>query len=197
MTKFITVLAVLFLSTVAKADEFNIRFLLHGHKEIGKGFGMSGWVIAPNITSAPSKWLTVAGPSYDGQGWNIEAMVGAVVANGQGKVLIDARLELTPKLFGIPLYTWHNFQWINSGGRGTFYWYSQLDYVLPKGVGLLGAETENSYDFQAKNGDFSVAPQVVVPFGEHFVLVAAPQFHFNKLGKYTGLQMWFRAVANF
>lgn len=197
MKKLMVVLAVLFMSNVAKADEFNARLLVHGHKEIGQGFGVAGWVVAPNITSAPSKWLLIAGPRYDGTGWNLELMAGAVIVAGEGKALIDARLELTPKLWSVPVYSWHNLQWIRTGGAGTLYWYSQLDYVLPKGIGLLGAETENSYDFMAKSGDFSVAPHAVLPLGDHFALIAAPQFHFSEVGEYTSFQMWLRAVINF
>jgi hypothetical protein len=197
MKKIIVVLVLMFVPNMVKADEFNVRLLVHGHKEIREGFGVAGWVIAPNITSAPNKWLVIAGPRYEGQGWNIELLAGAVIVNGVGKALVDTRLELTPKLFNLPIYTWHNLQWIASGGKGTLYWYSQLDYVLPKGIGLLGVEIENSYDLEARSGDFSVAPHAVLPLGDHFALIAAPQFHFSEVGKYTGFQMWVRTVVNF
>jgi hypothetical protein len=115
------------------------------------------------------------------------------VVDGMGKFLVDTRLEFTPKLFGVPLYTWHNFQWVRTGGSGTGYWYSQLDWVLPLGLGLLGAETENT--FNKSGNDYSVAPHLALPLSEHLVLVFAPQAHFNSQG-YNGTQIWFRAVMN-
>lgn len=182
-------------ASTAKADDFNTRLLVHGHKSVAKSnWGVAGWVIAPNITSSPSTWLTIAGTRYDGKGWNTELMAGTVVSDGTGKFLTDARLELTPNLWGIPVYSWHNVEWINTGARGTMYWYSQLDWVVPLGLGLIGVETENT--FGADGADWSIAPHIALPLGNHITMIAASQAHFNGDGEYTEFQFWTRLVLN-
>lgn len=193
MRTFVVVLALVLFAGVASAETYNTRLLLHGHKQVSNGLGVAGWVIAPNISSS-NNWVTLVGPCYSGEGWGAELMGGVVVTNEAGKFLVDTRLEFTPKLFSIPLYTWSNFQWVKTGGTGTFYWYTQLDWVVPAGLGLLGVETENT--FAIGGNDYSVAPQAVIPFGDHFALVIAPQAHFSAQG-YTGTQVWLRAVVNF
>ncbi|MFZ2189338.1 MAG: hypothetical protein WA057_00190 [Candidatus Magasanikiibacteriota bacterium] len=192
-TMLVALLSLVLFSSIAQAETYNTRLLLHGHKTVGEGFGVAGWVIAPNITSVPNKWVTLVGPCYDGQGWGVELLAGAVVSGGESKFLVDVRITFTPKFFGIPLNTWHNFQWIRTGGSGTGYWYGQVDWVLPLGLGLLGTETENT--FNVSGNDWSVAPHVVISFGDHFALVFAPQAHFNARG-YTGTQAWVRTVVS-
>ena len=198
MKNVLTIALLLFLfafTSTAKANDFNTRLLLHGQHAVAESnFGVAGWVIAPNITSSPSTWLTIAGPTYKGQGWNMELMGGAVISGGEGKFLLDTRLERTPELLGIPVYTWHNFQWINTGGPGTIYWYSQLDWVVPLGLGLLGVETENT--FSADGANWSIAPHIAIPLGNHITVVAALQAHFNRDGNYIGFQFWTRLVIN-
>ncbi len=195
MRSFIIALLSLVLFTgLARAETYYTRLLLHGHKTVGEsGFGIAGWVSAPNISLACTG-LTIVGPMYKGEGWDVELMAGEVVSGGSGKFLVDSRLELTPKLWGVPVYSWHNLQWVKTGGTGMFYWYSQLDWLVPLGLGLLGLETENT--FNHTGNDYSVAPQVVIPLADHLALVFAPQFHFNQARDYTGFQIWFRAVVN-
>lgn len=191
----IAVLSLVAFVSPAKADEFNTRLLVHGQHAVDESnWGVVGWVIAPNITSSPSTWLTIAGPYYGGKGWNMELMVGAVISDGQGKFLLDTRMELVPDLLGVPMYTWHNFQWINTGDSGTIYWYSQLDWTVPLGLGLLGVETENT--FNADGTNWSIAPHIALPLGDHITMVTAPQVHFNGDGNYTEFQFWTRLVIN-
>ncbi|KKQ27503.1 MAG: hypothetical protein US42_C0008G0014 [Candidatus Magasanikbacteria bacterium GW2011_GWC2_37_14] len=196
MRTFIIMLLLLMLfAGVAQAETYNTRLLIHGQKTVGESqFGVAGWVIAPNVTSS-STWVNLVGPCYDGEGWGVELLGGMVVADGKGKLLLDTRLEFTPKLWGVPVYSWHNFQWVMTGETGTGYWYSQVDWVMPLGLGLLGVETENT--FNSQGNDYSVAPHLALPLGDHLALVFAPQFHFNQVRDYTGFQFWFRAVVNF
>jgi len=178
-----------------KADDFNTRILLHDQHTVAESnFGVAGWVIAPNITSSASTWLTIAGPRYDGKGWNVELLGGTVISDGEGKFLLDTRLELTPKFGDVPIYSWHNLQWINTGGSGTVYWYSQVDWVIPLGLGLLGIETENT--FNTSNDNWSIAPHIALPLGNHITVVVAPQVHFNGDAEYAEFQFWTRLVLN-
>lgn len=116
----------------------------------------------------------LVGPRYDGKGWNVEFMGGAVVKAGEAVALVDTRLELTPDLFTIPLYVWANLEWIATGDSGTFFSYLQADYVLPKRVALVGVETENVVN--ADKTDLSVGPHLIIPIGK-LALVGAYQFH--------------------
>jgi len=193
---YILATTIIFSPENAEADTtFHTRLLIHSHRTIREtNFGIAGWIIAPNISSSPNTWLGIAGPRYNGYGWNAELLAGVMFNSGDANALADLRVELTAKFWGVPLYSWDNFQWINTGKSGTGYWYSQLDWVVPSEVGLLGVETENT--FNASACDFSIAPHAVLSLSEHFVLVTAPQLHFDLDGHYTGLQVWIRAVIN-
>lgn len=194
---FITVLfLVVSVPSMASADDFNTRPMFHGHKSVTESaWGIAGWVVAPNVTSSPAKWFAIVGPRYDGAGWNIELLTGAIVDSGEGQCMVDARIGLTPELWGIPLDNWWNLQWFDTGGLGKGYAYTRVDYVLPLGIGLVGLETENI--FTEDSADWSVAPHAALPLGDHFVLIAAPQFHFNEDGDYSGFQFWTRVLLDF
>ena len=190
----ILAVAVLFMFNTAQAKTtFNTRILLHAtHTNIeDTGFGIASWVIAPNITSSPTTWLGIVGPRFDGEGWNLELLAGAVIDSGIATPLIDIRFELTPKLFDVPLYVWGNMEVIDFDGP-KIYSYLQIDYKLPAGIGLVGVETENVVPL-GKEGDWSVGPHVVFPLGKHFAMIAAYQFHF---GASSDQQFWLRAVIN-
>ncbi|MBI5369853.1 hypothetical protein HZA85_01515 [Candidatus Uhrbacteria bacterium] len=188
-TQVVTVLAVIFMAVSAHAQTSHMRVLVHTHKQVHEsGLGVSGWVVAPSITDASDKWLMIAGPRYSAKGWNLELMGGAIVKSGKTIPLVDARLELTPKRFGVPLYTWANLQWIATGDAGTSYSYVQADYVLSKEVALVGAETENVINTDA--ADLSAGPHIVVPMGR-VALVGAYQFHTK-----GDRQFWARLVLN-
>lgn len=195
----ILIIAVLFATTftfnTAQADTtFNTRLLMHAtHQNIeNTGVGIAGWLVAPNITAAPDKWLGLIGPRYDSEGWNLELMAGSVINQGEATALVDFRLELTPGLFDLPIYIWGNLQWIDTGAKGTLYSYLQIDYKLLASIGLIGLETENATPL-GEEGDWAVGPHLVIPLGKRFALIAAYQFHF---GAGEGQQFWLRAVAN-
>jgi len=189
----VLVALLLFSGSANAATSTHVRLLLHGtHTNIDDtGFGIAGWLIAPSITDAPSKWVGLLGPRYDGDGWNVELIGGGVIQNGDTTPLVDMRLELTPELWDVPLYAFSNLQLIDPGDKNALYVYQQVDYVLPAGIGLLGVETENV--FGPEDDMVSIGPQVVVPLaGGRFVLVGAYQFH---LGNQS--QFWLRSVVNF
>lgn len=186
---------VVLLSLVITAPSFaqtnsNIRLLLHGKKQVGKaGFGISGWVVAPNITNAPDKWVSVIGPRYDGNGWWLESMAGTVVQQGTSTPLFDFRTSLSK--FS-PFTAWSNIQWIDftKGTNSSFYGYLQLDYTLSGGIALVGLETENVL-FREGKDMLSVGPHIIVPFN-YMVIAMVYQFH-----KDEDNQFWTRMVVNF
>lgn len=190
--KYLTIFFILIMPLVASAETTNhVRLLLHGHHAVEESnFGIAGWVIAPSITDVPDKWIGITGPRYDGEGWSLEFMAGAVISGGEATSLIDLRIEFTPDFWGAPIYVWGNAQLVDLtfeevGGYG----YLQIDYVLPLGLGLIGLETENSY--HSGPDDWSIAPQLVLPLSDHFVLVGAYQFHLD-----GSQQLWLRVVLN-
>jgi hypothetical protein len=180
-----------FAPLTANAQDGHIRILGHGtHTEINESsWGVAVWLIAPSITDQPSKWLAIGGPRYDGKGWNLEIMGGAMISKGSTTPIADVRLELTPKFFGEkPLYVFANPEWIGSDGLGSLYGFAQVSYVLPKGVAMIGAETENL--LKSRQNKISVGPQITVPVGQ-LALVGAYQFQAGSN------QAWLRAVINF
>lgn len=187
-----TILFLLFLlfSTTVQAQETHVRLLFHDtHTRIADTpFGIAGWLVAPNITSSPGTWLSVLGPRYDGPGWNLELMGGGVITNSEVTPIIDLRLDLTPDLLGVPVYGYVNTEWVDPGDGNTLYLYAQLDYVMPRGIGLVGLETENSW--QGGSDTLSVGPHIVVPLGQ-LAFVTAYQIH-----RGTD-QLWIRCVINF
>lgn len=187
----IAVVFALFISTQAHAQETHFRLLLHGaHTDIAEsGLGVSGWIISPSLDSAPDKWLGIAGPRFDAENWNFELMGGGVVNAGEITPLIDFRFEMTPGLWNIPLYIWGNAQVVFPGDNIVGYSYLQIDWVLPEGVGLIGLETENTY--QPGDDDLSFGPQIVLPMGG-MALIGAYQFHAGEADD----QLWLRAVLN-
>lgn len=169
------------------AVESHVRFLVHGTNETEEGLGLAGWAIAPSIADSPA-WLTVAGPRYAGNGWDAEIMIGAVVSGGTAMPIVDLRLALTPKYFGLPILSWTNVEWIDPGKQNLAYLYTQLDYAL-NGVGFIGIESENV--FGAGKRDLSAGPNLVLPIG-NMAFVAAYQIHGG-----GGGQFWIRTVLNF
>jgi len=176
-------------TTTAHADtSSHMRLLLHGTRtNIGDtGFGIGGWITSPDITVSPSTWLGVAGPRFDGEGWNMEFMAGGVIDSSEITPLIDLRLEITPDLWNIPLYSFANVQWIDPTHANVLYLYTQFACVLPDNTVLLGLETENV--LKSDDNVLSVGPQLVVPLGA-LTLVAAYQLHPGRSN-----QFWLRAV---
>lgn len=183
--------------SAVKADTtFNMRLLVHGHRAIGEnGWGIAGWVVAPNITSNPKKWYGVVGARYDWTGANVELMAGALIEDGAGKFLLDLRWGLDPKFWGIPLLVWGNEQLIDLKDW-TIYSYLRVMYVLPKELGLVGVETED-LNLKDKPDDYSVGVHAIIPLAKFFAIIPAYQWHFTPGEGYTGSQLWLRVVLDF
>lgn len=189
----------IFISSVAKADTtVNARLLIHGHRAIGEnGWGIAGWIVAPNITSKPNKWYGVAGVRYDWTGANLEVMAGALVESGAGKYMLDIRWGLDPKILGIPLVIWNNEQFVDLSFKEWYiYSYLRVVYVLPEGIGMVGVETEN-LNFKDKPDDYSFGVHAIIPIAGPLVLIPAYQWHFTPGEGYTGSQFWLRVVLDF
>lgn len=183
----------------AKADtSYNMRLLVHGHRAIGEnGWGVTGWVVAPNITSKPNKWCGMVGVRYDWIGVHLEVMVGALIENGVGWSRLDIRWGLDPKILGIPLVIWNNEQVVDLSLKNRYiYSYLRVVYVLPQELGMVGAETEN-LNFNNKPDDYSVGVHAVIPIAGPFVLIPAYQWHFTPGEGYTGGQFWIRVLLDF
>jgi hypothetical protein len=181
----------LVIPSVAIAGDDNLRVLTHFVEDVGgeDGWEMAGWMIAPNITSAPEKWVALAGPRYQQDDWWVEVMGGAVVNDDKATPLFDVRASY--ERFK-PFTLWTNWQWIDPGaGSGqALYAYVQGDYwVVPKRL-ALGLETENTFKDGGEDA-VSWGPHLIVPVGK-LTLVGAYQFH------QTGDdQFWLRAVLSF
>ncbi len=157
----------------------NVRLLLHSTRQISNGgsFSWGGWVIAPNITAVPNKWLVLTGPRLQGRDWWSEFNLGAFVQGGKITPTIDVR---TSWPFPRPLSFWTNLQWVNPA---KVYAYGEVDYQIPGGF-VIGLETENNFPVK------SFGPHLKFPFGEA-VVQAIYQFHDGED------QLWFRLVVNF
>ncbi|KKQ27513.1 MAG: hypothetical protein US42_C0008G0024 [Candidatus Magasanikbacteria bacterium GW2011_GWC2_37_14] len=195
----VLVLATFVGSLAAKAEPtYHMRLLFHGHRAIGEeGWGVASWVLAPDIVSKPDKWLGVVGPRYDGTGWYVEGMFGTVMQGGAGKFMFDLRWELNPKLWDIPLLIWNNEQVFGlSFEDWIVYSYLRVVYVLPKGLGLIGVETED-LNFKNKPDNYSVGVHIIIPIVGPLVIIPAYQWHFVPGQGYTGDEFWIRMVLDF
>lgn len=183
----------LFAEAASAQTSGNVRLLLHGTSQTDSTFGVSGWVIAPNVTNAPDKWLAVIGPRYNGSGWWLEVMGGTVVQQGKSTPLIDVRANLGK--VG-PFTAWTNVEWIDftKGSGSAAYLYFEID--LPQidvpliGSVLAGLETENLFEFSG-NDDVSAGIHLKTPLGK-MVVVTAYQLHFAGEN-----QLWTRVVIDF
>jgi len=186
----------LFTTATASAQTSNhIRLLFHGTTHADStGFGMGGWVIAPNITSSPDKWFAVTGPRYNGSGgrW-LEVMGGAIVQKGESTPLIDVRANLGR--VGPLTACWTNVQWIDpaEGSGSAAYLYFEVDVPVPIVGGVFGLETENLFKFSGKD-DVSAGIHLKTLLGS-MIIVTAFQLHFFEEKKKS--QLWTRAIINF
>lgn len=189
MRSLLLILCSVFITDVARGEpSAHFRPLFHGtHARVDESrFGVAGWVVAPSLGDDASTWFGVVGPRYDGDGWNVELMAGALISGADPKAKIDLRAELTPELLGLPLYTWLSAEWIEPS---TGYFFLMFDYVLPGGIALVGVETEHTSGPDVDVN--SVGPQLVFPLGR-LAMILAYQFH---LGDEPD-QLWLRMIVH-
>lgn len=200
MKKLAMLILVLFMgAAVCGAEETShSRFLMYAKsKSTENGWGIAGWTIAPNATSKPGKWYSIAGPRYERVGWSVEAMIGVMIENGNGQVMADIRYELNPKFWGIPLLIWGNEQLVDVTLRNwTVYNYLRVVYVLPNEMGMVGVESEDLNKMD-KPDDYSVGLHAIIPIAGPFVLIPAYQRHFTPGQGDTGGQFWIRVLLKF
>ncbi len=157
----------------------HFRLLLHGFADVpdAHGFGLGGWVVAPDVSTAPGKWLGIVGPRYAQPTWNIELMGGAYVSDLEGTSVVDSRAELTALM---PFYAWANVEYIDlfAGARSQFYAYAQADFAVARRgatLALVGVETEDLWG--GGIDDVSVGPHLFVPLGPLVLQVAYQRHH--------------------
>ncbi len=177
------------------AQDFHSRILIRGAKQIeSSNFGVVGWLIAPNITSATDKWLHIAGPMYKFEHWHVEVMGGAVVQSGESTKLIDIRSGFSEALFGnIGISMWSNTQWIDPlSSSDKIYLYYQIGYSLVDKVLSPFIETENIFHLvENQVNDLSAGVGLVVHISQRMNMILVHQWH--NTGKN---QVWFRTVIN-
>lgn len=163
----------------------NFRILLHSTKTINGNFGIAGWVVAPNITNNPQKWVGIAGVRYETESFWAEFMGGAINERSNLTGLLDARQNFTQLK---PITFWANEEWTFGQAR-SFYFYIQADYWIAE-IFAAGIETENTV--LKKNGEdnLSYGPHIVLPIGK-MTLIGAYQYH-NK----SNDQFWMRLVVD-
>lgn len=193
MSKYLFIFALVSLfavSTTSYTGAWNshLRLLVHDTEPLNGGVAIAGWVIAPNISSSPSKWLVIAGPRFAGEIWWVELMGGVVLNEGAAIPLLDVRGNLSLR----PINVWTNLQWINPSRNlreeSALYWYFEGNYPILNKFSL-GLETENM--IQKNANDFSFGPHVTLGLGTT-TLITAYQFHFN-----GDQALWLRVVFNF
>ena len=168
------------LPAVITAQTGNVRVLLHATKPVSDSgfFSWDAWFVAPNITTAPNKWLIVTGPRLQTKSWWSEFNFGAFVQGGKVTPSIDIRTSWpSPRKFSF----WTNVEWNNFSSG---YFFGEANYKLPNGLGMVGIETEDNLP------KTSLGPHVVIPFGSTAVTAA---YQFQKEGD----QLWFRLAVNF
>lgn len=184
---FIAIVVVLGMFTsfpvTASAQSGNVRLLLHGTRSITDNgfFGWNAWVVAPNVTSVPNKWLVVTGPRLQTDNWWTEFNAGTVIHDGETTPIIDIR---TSWPLPQPFSFWTNFQFTDLSSLSWSYTYGEVNYTLPGGF-IVGIETENALPSK------SIGPHLVIPLGEAVIQVA---YQFHEEGEN---QLWYRLVVNF
>ena len=213
--KFIQTIFIVFLCAIlptnAQADgDYNIRVLSHFGKNVKNNFGVSGWLIQPNVVEDPNKHIFIIGPSWDdGKAW-VEVMGGGLFNRTTDEdnnlvtklvPVFSTRFQMTPKFWmekiKVPLNVWGNFQLINVGDNDNMITYAFLmtNYLI-KPFGLVGVETENYFNrgpADGKDNFLAVGPQVVIPY-KGLNVIMAYQFH---LHENEDDQVWVRTMFNF
>lgn len=177
---------------------YHFRLLFHGSQllEGSNRFGLAGWVIAPDVTSKPNKWLGIFGPRFEERGFHVEVMTGCRIEQGKGVPLLDLRSGISPQFFGnftkkkIPLALWTNIQWIDVSGSNDLYVYFETNVILPYGLPAIGGETENI---------LFLPGQDIVSMGGHMIFALGKM---KIAGVYqahrkTTDQVWLRMIVNF
>lgn len=204
---FLVMITALSVSTNSLADATNcfaedischFRLLVHGTSlfEGSNRFGLAGWVIAPDVSSKPNKWLGIFGPRFEERGFHVEAMTGLRIEDGDAVPLLDLRSGINPDFFSsfakrrLPFALWTNIQWIDVGSQNDLYVYFESNLVLPYGLPAVGAETENIF-FLPGPDTASIGGHIVFRLGK-MNIVSVYQKH--KTGQD---QIWLRMVLNF
>jgi hypothetical protein len=191
MNKRLIVLAAVlfgFFPVSVSAQSGNFRLLLHGTKQVSEGLDemyWAGWVVAPNATSKPNKWLILTGPRLEGKNWWSEFNFGAFVEDGEAQTAVDIRTNWP---FWRPFSLWTNFTVYDDGEGESIYFYGEVDHLWPSGF-AVGLETENNFPNKSSN-DMSFGPHVKFPMGHAAAIHAIYQFHNGED------QLWFRLVMN-
>jgi len=197
-------------SQAQAADEaFGVRLLTHFNKPLtDSGLGVGGWLIVPNMVANAGQPLFIIGPSYKGEDWWAEFMIGyridkdAETGATSAALIQSNRFQLTPKFFkkriGHPINLWGNLQFIEAKNWIFPYLFLMADYAVGGGKVLVGVETENYFKPDSLpdtlgETDISVGPQIVFPFGG-LNIITAYQVHVAE-GKNN--QVWVRAMYNF
>ena len=191
-----------------EGSDHKVRFQTHFHKPlIDGGLGVGGWVVLPDVIGMSTSTLFLIGPRYEGDGWWVEGLAGGMMTAGDPVShpwVLSGRFEFTPDALDAPIRVWGNLQ-LNDVMGGAFQPYTLLmvDYALMDGKILLGVETENYINMAvpSPNGedskktinDFSVGPQLVLPFGG-LSITSSLQFHPEETIRN---QFWLRVMYDF
>ena len=179
---------VLFPCLGARAQDGNIRLLIHAQAPADHGWTPSVWVISPNVAETPDKVVVLAGARSVHPKWWIDVLGGAVVDKDKTTPIVEFRLSPPP--LSEHCSTWASARLVDPFGQSKLYTYAQIDWSLPKGLGKIGIETENLDGSGSR--DHSIGPHVIVPLGKSVTLTTAYQLHD------TGDdQLWFRLKFEF
>jgi hypothetical protein len=190
-----SILVALFITLFASASfampDVHGRLLVHGKAKISKDtkFGFGSWIILPYATTNPSIWIAGFGPRYDHEDWYVEILGGGEFTQGHVSPMIDINFELSPTLFGKPIFNWTDIQYFFQSGKECLMVYSMLDYVLMHEALLIGIETENY--FQNGKDVLSIGPSGLIHLGK-LELMFAYQFHYRNHN-----EIWVRSVLHF
>ena len=184
--------------------DHSVRFQTHFHQPLlENGLGMAGWVVLPDVIKLSTSTLFLIGPRYDGQGWWLEGMAGGLMTPGDPTShpwVLSGRFEFSPRALNAPLRLWANLQ-LNDVTGGTFQPYAlvALNVALLEEKIFLGIESENYLNKPMDDAstqpinDFSVGPQLMLPFGGLQVTTAL-QIHPHEAVRD---QYWLRVMYDF
>jgi len=164
-------------------------------------------VVLPDIIGQTTSTLFLMGPRLEGDGWWLEGLAGGLMTPADPVAhpwVLSGRFEFMPSALNAPIRIWGNIQ-LNDVMGGSFQPYTLLmiDYALMDEKIFLGIETENYINMpvvgadgnatETTINDFSVGPQMMLPFGG-LTVTTALQIHPEESIRN---QYWLRVMYDF